>query len=71
MNTHPVILLEAAFHFLDAVIRDYGLYLYMVMVRGELAESEPSTAESYINHAAAYRRRLQQRFAALRTELEL
>ena len=69
MNTHPVILLEAAFHFLDAVIRDYGLYLYMVMVRGELAESEPSTAESYINHAAAYR--LQQRFAALRAELEL
>jgi len=32
MNTHPVILLEPVFHFLDAVIRDYGLYIYMVMV---------------------------------------
>ena len=41
------------------------------VVRRELAVSEPSTAESYINHAAAYRRRLQQRLAVLRTELEL
>lgn len=40
-------------------------------VQRELADSEPSTAESYINRAAAYRRRLQQRFAALRTELGL
>ena len=32
MHTHPVILLEPVFHFLDAVIRDYGLYIYMVMV---------------------------------------
>jgi hypothetical protein len=40
-------------------------------VRKELAVSEPSTAESYINRAASYRRRLQQRLAALRTELEL
>ena len=27
MNTHPVILLEPVFHFLYAVIRDYGLYI--------------------------------------------
>jgi hypothetical protein len=40
-------------------------------VRQELAESESSTAESYLNRAAAYRRRLQQRLAALRTELQL
>ena len=40
-------------------------------VRQELAESEPSTAESYLKSAAAYRRRLQQRLAALRTELAL
>ena len=32
MNTHPVILLEPVFHFLDAVIRDYGIYSYLVMV---------------------------------------
>ena len=32
MNTHPDILLEPVFHFLDSVIRDYGLYIYMVMV---------------------------------------
>jgi hypothetical protein len=32
MNAHPVILLEPVFHFLDAVIRDCGLYIYMVMV---------------------------------------
>jgi len=32
MNTHPVILLDPVFHFLDAVIRDYGLYIYMLMV---------------------------------------
>jgi len=32
MNTHPVILLKPVCHFLDAVIRDYGLYIYMVMV---------------------------------------
>jgi spore coat protein H len=40
-------------------------------VRRELAEAEPSAAESYLNRAAAYRRRLQQRLATLRTELEL
>lgn len=40
-------------------------------VRQELAQSEPSTAEPYVNRAAAYRRRLQQRLAALRTELKL
>ena len=40
-------------------------------VQQELADSEPSTAESYLNRAAAYRRRLQQRLAALRMELEL
>ena len=32
MNTHPVILLEPVYHFLDALIRDCGLYIYMVMV---------------------------------------
>ncbi len=40
-------------------------------VRRELVESAPSTSESYINHAASYRRRLQQRLAALRAELDL
>ena len=40
-------------------------------VRRELVESAPSTSESYINHAASYRRRLQQRLAALRTEMEM
>jgi hypothetical protein len=40
-------------------------------VRQELAESEPSTAESYLNHAAGYRRRIQQRLAGLRSELQL
>jgi spore coat protein H len=40
-------------------------------VRRELAQAEPSTAESYRNRAAAYRRRLQQRLATLRTELDL
>jgi spore coat protein CotH len=40
-------------------------------VRQELAESESSTAESYLNRAAAFRRRLQQRLAGLRTELQL
>ena len=32
MNTHPVILLEPVFHWLDRIIRDYGLYIYMVIV---------------------------------------
>lgn len=40
-------------------------------VRRELTETEPSMAESYLDRAAAYRRRIQQRLAALRTELEL
>jgi hypothetical protein len=30
VNARPVILLEPVFHFLDAFIRDYGLYIYMV-----------------------------------------
>lgn len=38
-------------------------------VRRELAESSPSTAESYLSRAASYRRRIQQRLDALRTEL--
>ena len=32
MNTHPVILLEPVLHWLDRIIRDYGLYIYMVFV---------------------------------------
>ena len=40
-------------------------------VRQELVDSESSTAESYLNRAAAYRRRLQQRLTGLRTELQL
>lgn len=40
-------------------------------VKRELAEAEASTAEAYVSHAAAYRRRMQQRFAALRAELNL
>ena len=40
-------------------------------VRRQLAEAEPSTAEAYIKHAASYRRRLQQRLAELRTQMEL
>jgi hypothetical protein len=32
MNTHPVVLLEPFFHRLDEIIRDYGLYIYMVCV---------------------------------------
>jgi hypothetical protein len=33
MKTHPVILLEPVFHFLDAVIRDYGLYIAVTNAR--------------------------------------
>lgn len=40
-------------------------------VKRELADAAGSTAEDYVKRAAAYRRRMQQRFAALRTELEL
>jgi spore coat protein H len=40
-------------------------------VKRELADASGSTAEDYVKRAAAYRRRMQQRFAALRTELEL
>ena len=32
MNTHPIVLLEPFFHRLDEILRDYGLYLYMVCV---------------------------------------
>ena len=32
MHTHPVILLKPVFHFLDEIIRNYGLYIYMGMV---------------------------------------
>jgi len=32
MNQHPVVLLDPVFRWLDHVIRDYGLYIYMVCV---------------------------------------
>ena len=32
MNQHPVILLDPVFRWLDHVIREYGLYIYMVCV---------------------------------------
>ena len=32
MNQHPVVLLDPVFRWLDDVIRDYGLYIYMVCV---------------------------------------
>ncbi len=32
MNQHPVVLLDPVFHWLNDVIRDYGLYIYMVFV---------------------------------------
>ena len=32
MNTHPVVLLEPLFRWLDEAIWDYGLYIYMAMV---------------------------------------
>lgn len=32
MNTHPVVLLEPLFGWLETAIRDYGLYIYMAMV---------------------------------------
>ena len=38
-------------------------------VRKELEVSDPSTATSYLTHAASFRRRMQQRFDGLRTEL--
>jgi spore coat protein CotH len=39
-------------------------------VRRELEVSDPSTATSYVSRAASFRRRIQQRFDGLRTELE-
>jgi spore coat protein CotH len=39
-------------------------------VRQELEVSDPSAATSYISRAASFRRRIQHRFDALRTELE-
>ncbi len=32
MNTHPVQMLDPVFRFLDTVIEDYGLYLFMGFV---------------------------------------
>ena len=32
MNQHPVVLLDPLFRWLDHVVRDYGLYIYMVCV---------------------------------------
>jgi len=32
MNQHPVVLLDPVFRWLDDLIRDYGLYIYMVCV---------------------------------------
>lgn len=32
MNQHPVELLEPVFRWLDGIMRDYGLYVFMVMV---------------------------------------
>ena len=32
MNTHPVQMLDPVFEFLDTVIEDYGLYLFMGFV---------------------------------------
>ena len=32
MNQHPVALLDQVFRWLDHVVRDYGLYIYMVCV---------------------------------------
>ena len=32
MNQHPIVLLDPVFRWLDDVIRDYGLYIYMVCV---------------------------------------
>ena len=32
MNQHPVVLLDQVFRWLDDLIRDYGLYIYMVCV---------------------------------------
>jgi len=39
-------------------------------VRRELEVSDPSTATTYVSRAASFRRRIQQRFDGLRTELE-
>ena len=38
-------------------------------VRRELEVSDPSTATSYVSRAASFRRRIQQRFDGLRTEV--
>jgi hypothetical protein len=32
MNTHPVVLLEPMFRWLDGIIRGYGLSIYMALV---------------------------------------
>jgi len=32
MNQHPVVLLDPVFKWLDHLVRDYGLYIYMVCV---------------------------------------
>lgn len=32
MNQHPVVLLDPVFRWLDHLVRDYGLYIYMVCV---------------------------------------
>ena len=32
MNQHPIVLLDPVFRWLDHVVRDYGLYIYMVCV---------------------------------------
>ncbi len=32
MNQHPVVLLDPVFRWLDHLVRDYGLYIYMACV---------------------------------------